>query len=209
MRLAPLATFALVFFGAMHVAQADERSGSPQEVASNESSSSEAPASSTGPSTPSHDTAAKPEPSETPPPSRSGYAGAGGLYLPIDGGLTALSVEGGASLKNTGSVDAGFGGRIAFGESKYSSAFAFLPQVHIHYWWDHFGVGIASGAGLIVASRKTSGGWDGALVGLLMVASPARVRFGAVEGALDAGILYAVGQSHPAPFVMPSMRAHF
>lgn len=196
MRLVSLATFALVFFGAMHLAHADEKPGSPEEVASNESPASEAPA--------------KPEPeTPPPPPARSGYAGAGGLYLPIDGGLTALSVEGGVSLKSTGSFDAGFGGRIAFGESKYSSAFAFLPQVHMHYWWNHFGVGIASGAGLIVASRKKSGGWDGGLVGLLMVASPARVRFGAVEGALDVGILYAVAQSHPAPFVMPSMRAHF
>lgn len=157
--------------------------------------------------------AVSPAPNEAAPRSEARkprfYAGGGGLYLPIDKGLAAAAAYAGLAVIGSENLDGGVGVRIGYGESRYSSAVVFTPEAHVYRWWGAFGIGIAGGVGLIVASRKGTSGWDGALAGVMTTASPVRLRFGPIEPSLDVGILYAVGESYVAPFVMPSLTGRF
>jgi hypothetical protein len=95
-----------------------------------------------------------------------------------------------------------------FGEGYYASAFALVGHGQMHAWWGTYGISATVGAGPIFASRKRTSGWDGLLAGLVVEASPVRLRFDAFEPSLDVGFLYAVGNDYPAPYVLPSLTYH-
>jgi hypothetical protein len=131
------------------------------------------------------------------------FVGGGAIYLPVDNGLTAVSAWGGRRLVS-GPLESRFGGRLAFGDGKYSTAVSIMPEVGVVRWWNTFGLGATGGIGPIIASPKLSGGWDGVLLGLLVSAS-VRLRFGKIEPSLDIGVLYAVANDYPAPFALLSL----
>jgi hypothetical protein len=131
---------------------------------------------------------------------RGGYLGGGALHLPVDGGLTAASIYGGKRFANT-ILEARLGGRLAYGDSRYASAVSLLAELVTIRWFGAFGAGLTTAGGVVFASRKGTTGWDGTLPGAL-VSGSARIRAGSIEPSIDLGILWAIGEDHPAPFVL-------
>lgn len=144
------------------------------------------------------------------PSTRSGYLGAGALYLPVDKGLTAAAIYGGTSVGASDHLEYGYGGRLGYGESRYSRALTLMPEGHVLHWWGSYGLGLAVGLGAVVASKKTPSGWDGVHAGGMVTASPVRLRFERVEVSVDLGAVLALGEDDlVAPFLMPAVTYWF
>jgi len=133
------------------------------------------------------------------PPS-NGYLGGGGLYLPVDGGLTAASVFVGRRFEGA-ILEGRVGGRLAYGDSRYASAVALMAEAQLIRWFDTVGLGVSTAGGVVFASRKGTTGWDGTLPGALLGAT-ARIRRGMIEPFAEIGILSAVGETYPAPYAI-------
>lgn len=193
---------------------ASMRHASPPRVAAAESTATPAvPVAVAGadPSAPAEPSAAM-DPAATAPPAppetaeKSAYITAGGLYLPIDDGYLAASAGAGMRVRS-GIQEARVGARISYGFSPYSSVFAVLVGGAVIRWWGRSGIGLLADLGLVVASEKMGGGWDGTTFGGTF-AGTFRHRFQKTELSFDLGLVYAAGEDDPtAPFAMISVLA--
>ncbi len=163
-----------------------------------------APASPPAPAASTTETAPAPVPA--PAASWATYVTAGALYLPIDDGYLAANAGAGKRFLY-GANEGRIGARLSYGSSPYSQVFAVLVGGMQLHWWGAFGMGIGADLGVVTASEKMGGGWDGTTFGGTLTAT-FRHRFVRTDLSFDLGLIYAAGQDDPsAPFALISVMA--